>query len=273
MPTLKTYKPVTPTLRFTVLVNKKDLWQGGPEKSLVEKIDRSYGRNHHGHITSRGRERGNKKLYRIIDFKRDKLDIPAKVVRIEYDPNRTAFIALVVYADGEKRYIIAPENIKVGDTIISSDNPVEIKTGNATLLNNIPVGTFVHNIELYPGKGGQIARAAGTYAQIMGKEGEYVILKLPSGEYRKIFYKCRATIGIVSNVQHINESWGKAGRSRWLGWRPITRGEARNPVDHPLGGRTRGGRIPVSPWGWPTKGKKTRKNKVTDKFIIRRRKG
>lgn len=271
MTALKKYKPITPGMRFTVLVAKNKLYRGRPEKSLVVKIERSYGRNNQGIITSRGRFSGNKKLYRIVDFKRNKDNIPARVERIEYDPNRTAFIALIVYKDGEKRYILAPEGLKEGDTVISSSK-TEVSVGNCMELRNIPTGIPIHNIELTPNKGGQLVRSAGTSAQIVGKEERYVIIKLPSGEYRKVLGECRATIGVVSNSQHINEKLGKAGRNRWKGRRPITRGEARNPVDHPLGGRTRGGRIPVSPWGWPTKGYKTRKNKRTDKFIVRRRK-
>lgn len=270
MAELKKYKPFTSTSRFTILVCKKDLYKGRPEKGLVEKIDRSQGRNNLGRITSRGKQAGNKKLYRVIDFKRNKLDIEGVVDRIEYDPNRTAFIALVKYPDGEKRYILAPKGLKAGDKVVSS-NRCEVSVGNCMMLANIPAGTEIHNIELTAGAGGKIVRSAGSSAVIAGKEEKYVTLKLPSGEYRKVLARCKATVGEVSNPQHSNQMLGKAGRSRWLGKRPITRGEVRNPVDHPLGGRTRGGRIPVSPWGWPTKGYKTRKNKSTDKYIVRRR--
>ncbi len=271
MAELKRYKPVTPGQRFTLLVNKKELYSGRPEKSLVEYINRSNGRNNLGRITCRGKQRGNKKLYRKIDFKRNKFEVEGVVNRLEYDPNRTAFIALVFYRDGEKRYILATENMKKGDVITSSDS-AELNEGNSLPLNKIPSGTKIHNIELTVGKGGQIVRSAGMFATVVGKDERYVIVKLPSGEYRKVLGICRATVGVVSNGAHFNQVLGKAGRRRWLGTRPITRGEVRNPVDHPLGGRTRGGRIPVSPWGWPTKGYKTRKNKRTDKYIVRKRK-
>jgi large subunit ribosomal protein L2 len=226
-------------------------------------------------MTVRHRGGGHKRQYRIIDFKRDKIDIPAKVARIEYDPNRTSFIALLHYADGEKRYIIAPQRVKPGDVLQSGSN-AEIKPGNALPMRSMPMGTVIHNIEIKPGKGGQMARSAGNYAQLMGKEGKYAQLKLPSGEMRMVSLECMATVGMVSNSDHANTKLGKAGRKRWLGWRPHVRGVAMNPVDHPHGGgegRTSGGRHPVTPWGVPTKGKKTRKkNKPTDRLIMRRRK-
>ncbi len=245
-----------------------------PEKSLTVPLKSTGGRNNQGRITVRFRGGGHKRRYRIIDFKRDKWGVPAKVAAIEYDPNRSARIALLHYADGEKRYIIAPEGLKVGDTVMSGPD-AEIKVGNALPIKYIPVGTFIHNIELIPGKGGQIARAAGTYAQLMAKEGDYAHVRLPSGEVRLIHVNCMATIGQVGNVDHENIVIGKAGRNRWLGRRPHVRGTAMNPVDHPHGGgegKTKG-RHPVSPWGWCTKGMKTRKpKKVSDRFIVSRRK-
>ncbi len=272
---IKTYKPTSPGIRFVTRLTFDEITKTEPEKSLVVPLKKTGGRNFMGRITVRHRGGGHKRLYRIIDFKRDKDGIPAKVVAIEYDPNRSANIALLHYLDGEKRYIIAPEGLKVGDTVISGPG-VEIKVGNALPLKDIPVGTYIHNIELKPGKGGQLVRSAGTYAQVVAKEGRYVHVKLPSGEVRMIFEECKATIGQVGNLDHENVTIGKAGRARWLGRRPHVRGVAMNPVDHPHGGgegRTSGGRHPVSPWGLPTKGYKTRRSKrPSDKFIVKRRK-
>jgi large subunit ribosomal protein L2 len=244
-----------------------------PFKPLVEPLQKSGGRNNHGELTSWWRGGGHKRQYRVIDFKRDKRDIPGKVATIEYDPNRSARIALVHYVDGDKRYILQPNGLKVGDTVVAGDN-VDILPGNALPLKNIPLGTLVHNVELKPGRGGQIARGAGSAVQVVAKEGEYASVKMPSGELRRIRIECLATVGQVGNLDHENVSFGKAGRSRWLGKRPHVRGVAMNPVDHPLGGgegKTSGGRHPVSPWGMPTKGYKTRNRKVTDRFIIQRR--
>jgi len=267
---LKKYKPTTPGQRQLVLVDRSALYRGAPVKTLTEGKSSTGGRNNNGRITTRFRGGGHKKSYRIIDFKRKKFDSPAQVERLEYDPNRTAFIALVKYADGELAYILAVQRMAVGDTIVAGEH-VDVKPGNAMPAGNIPVGTIVHNIELKIGKGGQIARSAGSYAQIVGRDGEYVIVRLNSGEQRLVHGRCMATIGAVSNPDHMNISIGKAGRTRWLGRRPHNRGVTMNPVDHPHGGgegRTSGGRHPVSPWGFPTKGKKTRKNKSTSKFII-----
>ena len=273
---VKTFKPTTPGRRFFTVSDFSDITKTEPEKSLVVPLKKHAGRNNQGRITVRHRGGGHKRMYRIIDFKRDKIGIPAKVAAIEYDPNRSARIALLHYVDGEKRYIIAPYGLKVGDMVMSGPD-AEIKVGNALPLRNIPVGEFVHNIELRPGKGGQIARSAGTYAQVMAKEGDYALLRLPSGELRKIHLNCYATVGIVSNLDHENITLGKAGRARWLGRRPYVRGVAMNPVDHPHGGgegkAPQGNPHPVSPWGWHTKGKKTRKkNKASDKYIVARRK-
>ena len=264
---LKTYKPTTPAQRQLVLVDRSGLYKGKPLKALTEGKISTGGRNNLGRITTRFRGGGHKKAYRTIDFKRTKHDSPATVERIEYDPNRTAFIALIKYRDGEQAYILAPQRIAVGDTIVAGDH-VDVKPGNAMPLSNIPIGTIVHNIELKIGKGGQLARSAGTYAQIVGRDGEYVILRLNSGEQRLVHGRCMATIGAVSNPDHMNISIGKAGRMRWKGRMPHNRGITMNPVDHPHGGRTKGGGHPVTPWGFPTKGKKTRKNKSTGKFII-----
>jgi large subunit ribosomal protein L2 len=270
---IKIYKPTSPARRYhTVLVND-DITTSKPYKPLVEKLDQSGGRNNHGEITSWWRGGGHKRLYRIIDFKRDKFDIPGTVATIEYDPNRSSRIALVNYADGEKRYILQPAGLKVGDKIIASDT-ADILLGNALPLKNIPLGTILHNVELKPGKGGQIARSAGSSVQLVAKEGDYASVKMPSGELRHIAIGCYATVGQVGNSDHENVSIGKAGRSRWLGNRPHNRGVVMNPVDHPHGGgegKTSGGRHPVSPWGLPTKGYKTRNNKSTDKFIVQRR--
>jgi large subunit ribosomal protein L2 len=264
---LKSYNPTTPGQRQLVLVDRSGLHSGAPVKALTEGKNSSGGRNNSGSITSRYRGGGHKKAYRTIDFKRRKFDAPAKVERLEYDPNRTAFIALIKYEDGELAYILAPQRLAVGDTVVSGTH-VDVKPGNAMPLANIPVGTIVHNIELKIGKGGQIARSAGTYAQVVGRDGAYVILRLNSGEQRLVHGQCIATIGAVSNPDNMNVSIGKAGRNRWMGWRGHVRGETMNPVDHPLGGRTRGGRHPVTPWGKPTRGAKTRKNKSTTKFIM-----
>lgn len=270
---LKTYKPTTPGQRGLVLVNRSGLWKGRPEKTLTEGLTKSGGRNNKGRITARRRGGGHKRLYRIIDFKRRKFDMPAKVERIEYDPNRTAFIALVAYEDGERAYILAPQRMNVGDTVISGDR-VDVKPGNAMLLQNMPVGTIVHNIEMKPGKGGQLARAAGAYAQFVGRDAGYALLRLSSGEQRMVRQECMATVGAVSNPDNTNIKLGKAGRKRWLGKRPEVRGVAMNPIDHPHGGgegRTSGGRHPVTPWGKSTKGARTRRNKATQKYIVRSR--
>jgi large subunit ribosomal protein L2 len=267
---LKTFKPVTPSLRQLVIVDRSDLYKGKPVKSLTEGKSSKGGRNNHGRVTVRFRGGGHKQAYRLVDFKRRKLDVPAKVERIEYDPNRTAFIALIRYADDTLSYILAPQRLAVGDVVISGQQ-VDVKPGNAMPIANIPVGTIVHNIEMKIGKGGSIARSAGTYAQIVGRDQGYVILRLNSGEQRLVHGQCFATIGAVSNPDHMNTSIGKAGRSRWLGRRPHNRGVTMNPIDHPHGGgegRTSGGRHPVTPWGKPTKGKKTRSNKSTDRFIV-----
>ncbi|MBX9758105.1 MAG: 50S ribosomal protein L2 [Beijerinckiaceae bacterium] len=267
---LKTFKPVTPGLRQLVIVDRSQLWKGKPVKTLTEGKSSAGGRNNNGRITVRFRGGGHKQTYRIVDFKRRKLDMPAKVERIEYDPNRTSFIALIKYADGELAYIIAPQRIAPGDEVVSG-NQVDVKPGNAMPLANMPVGTIVHNVEMKIGKGGAIARSAGSYAQIVGRDQGYVIVRLNSGEQRLIHGQCFGTVGAVSNPDHMNTSLGKAGRSRWLGRKPHNRGVTMNPIDHPHGGgegRTSGGRHPVSPWGKPTKGKKTRSNKSTTKFIV-----
>src|SRR5215471_8457603 len=262
---LKNYKPTTPAQRQLVLVDRSGLYKGKPIKALTEGKISTGGRNNLGRITTRFRGGGHKKAYRTIDFKRARHDAPATVERIEYDPNRTGFIALIKYKDGEQAYILAPQRLAVGDTIIAG-NHVDVKPGNV-----MPLGTIVHNIETKIGKGGQLARSAGTYAQIVGRDQDYVILRLNSGEQRLVHGRCRGTIGAVSNPDHMNISIGKAGRKRWLGRRPHNRGVAMNPIDHPHGGgegRTSGGRHPVTPWGKPTKGKKTRSNKSTTKFIL-----
>jgi large subunit ribosomal protein L2 len=267
-------KPTSPGSRFVVRVKTAGLYKGKPHTPLLEKQSRSGGRNNKGRITTRHIGGGHKQHYRVIDFKRNKLDISGKIERIEYDPNRTAHIALVLYKDGERRYIIAPKGIEVGQEVISSLTAA-IKVGNCMPLRNIPVGTLIHCVELKPGKGAQLVRSAGGTAQLVAKEGAYVTLRLRSGEMRKILAECRATIGEVGNSEHSLISLGKAGAKRWRGVRPTVRGVAMNPVDHPHGGgegRTSGGRHPVSPWGVPTKGYKTRKNKRTDKFIVRRKK-
>ena len=270
---LKTFNPTTPGQRQLVQVDRSELWKGKPEKALTEGLRSKGGRNNTGRITMRWRGGGHKRRYRLIDFKRTKFDMPATVERLEYDPNRTAFIALITYTDGEKSYIIAPQRLAVGDQVIAGEK-VDIKPGNAMPLKNIPVGTIVHNVELKVGKGAQMARSAGTYVQLVGKDQGYAQLRLSSGELRMVRGECMATIGAVSNPDQQNVSLGKAGRSVWLGRRPSVRGVAMNPVDHPHGGgegKTSGGRHPVTPWGKPTKGKKTRSNKKTDRLIMRRR--
>ena len=267
---LKSYNPTSPAQRGLILVDKSSLWKGKPVKALTEGKHSSGGRGNTGRITVRFRGGGHKQAYRIVDFKRKKVDVPAKVERLEYDPNRTAFIALIKYADGEQAYILAPQRLAVGDTVVAGSY-VDVKPGNVMPLGNMPVGTIVHNVELKIGKGGQIARSAGTYAQIVGRDHDFVILRLNSGEQRLVHGRCIATIGAVSNPDHMNISIGKAGRKRWMGRRPHNRGVVMNPVDHPHGGgegRTSGGRHPVTPWGKPTKGKKTRSNKSTNKFIL-----
>ncbi len=267
---LKTFKPVTPSLRQLVIVDRRELYKGKPVKTLTEGKSSKGGRNNAGRITVRFRGGGHKQAYRIVDFKRRKLDVPGKVERLEYDPNRTAFIALIRYTDNELAYILAPQRLSVGDEVIAG-NQVDVKPGNAMPIANIPVGAIVHNVEMKIGKGGAIARSAGTYAQIVGRDQGYVIIRLNSGEQRLVHGQCFATLGAVSNPDHMNTSIGKAGRSRWLGRRPHNRGVTMNPIDHPHGGgegRTSGGRHPVTPWGKPTKGKKTRTNKSTDRFIV-----
>lgn len=272
---LKAYKPVTPGTRGLVLVDKSSLWKGRPYKGLVAGKTSTGGRNAHGHITAWHRGGGHKKLYRFIDFVRSKDDVEAVVERIEYDPNRTAFIALIKYTDGEFSYILAPQKLAVGDKVISGEK-TDVKPGNSMRLINIPIGTVVHNVECKPKKGAQIARSAGSYCQIVGRDSGNVIIKLSSGEVRLINGECRATVGSVSNPDQKNVNYGKAGRSRWLGRRPVNRGSAMNPIDHPHGGgegKTKSGRHPVTPWGKPTKGYKTRrKAKPSDKFILTRRK-
>jgi large subunit ribosomal protein L2 len=270
---LKQFNPVTASLRGTVLIDRSELYKGKPVKGLTEGKNASGGRNNHGRITSRFRGGGHKQSYRTVDFKRRKFDVPATVERLEYDPNRTAFIALIKYKDGELSYIIAPQRLRVGDTVVASLR-ADIKPGNAMPLAAIPVGTIIHNIEMKTGAGAKIARAAGNYAQLVGKDAGYAQIKLMSGELRVVRAECMASIGAVSNPDNMNQHIGKAGRSRWLGRRPHNRGVVMNPVDHPHGGgegRTSGGRHPVTPWGKPTKGYKTRANKRTDSLIIRRR--
>jgi large subunit ribosomal protein L2 len=272
---LKQYNPTTPAQRQLVLIDRSELWKGAPVKELTEGKRKTGGRNNNGRITTRHIGGGHKQRYRLVDFKRAKRDIEGTVERIEYDPNRTAFIALVTYKDSEQAYILAPQRLAIGDKVMAG-NDADIKPGNALPLQKIPVGTLVHNIELKIGKGGQMARAAGAYAQVAGKDAGYVMLKLRSGELRTVRGECYASIGAVSNPDNQNEVWGKAGRSRWLGVRPTVRGVAMNPVDHPHGGgegRTSGGRTPVTPWGKGTKGNKTRTNKSTRKYIVRNRHG
>lgn len=271
---IKRVQPTSAGRRFQTFSDFGEITKTQPEKSLLKILKSTGGRNSYGRITTRWRGGGHKRYYRMIDFKRDKDGIPAKVAAIEYDPNRSARIALLNYVDGEKRYILAPANLQVGDAVMSGPD-ADIKPGNALPLANIPLGTHIHNIELRLGKGGQIVRSAGTYAQLMAKEDRYALIKLPSGEVRMVLLKCKATIGQIGNVTHENISIGKAGRKRWMGRRPKVRGVAMNPVDHPMGGgegRSSGGRHPCSPWGMPTKGYRTRKNKSTDRYIVKRRK-
>ncbi len=275
---LRQYNPTSPGTRGLVLIDRSTLHKGGPVKALTEGKTKTGGRNNKGHVTSRGIAGGHKQRYRIVDFKRRTWDVPATVERIEYDPNRSAFIALIKYAQvaegqSELAYILAPQRLAPGDTVVAG-RKVDVKPGNAMELQQVPVGTIVHNVEMKPGKGGQIARAAGTYVQVVGRDRGMVIVRLNSGEQRYILGTCMATVGAVSNPDNQNQNFGKAGRTRWMGKRPLTRGVAKNPVDHPHGGgegRTSGGRHPVTPWGKPTKGAKTRHNKATDKFIIRSR--
>ena len=270
---LKSYNPVTPSQRQLVLVDRSALYKGKPVKDLTEGKHSNGGRNNTGRITVRFRGGGHKRTYRVIDFKRRKMDMPATVERLEYDPNRTAFIALVKYQDGELAYILAPQRLGVGDSVIASEH-ADVKPGNAMPMASMPIGTIIHNIEFKVGKGGQLARSAGAYAQIVGRDQDYVILRLNSGEQRLVLGRCMASVGAVSNPDHMNATVGKAGRSRWLGRRPSVRGVAMNPIDHPHGGgegRTSGGRHPVTPWGKPTKGRKTRHNKAADRLIVRRR--
>ena len=267
---LKTYRPTSPGLRHLVQVDRSQLWKGAPVKILTEGKRKTGGRNNDGRITTRHIGGGHKQSYRLIDFRRRKHDVAATVERLEYDPNRTAFIALIKYADGHLSYILAPQRLAVGDTVISGAK-VDVKPGNAMPLAAMPIGTIVHNVETKPGKGGSLARAAGTYAMVAGRDQGYVLLKLKSGETRMVDAACMASVGAVSNQDHLNEVIGKAGRQRWKGYRPVSRGIARNPVDHPNGGRTNGGKHWATPWGQPTKGKKTRKNKSTQKFIVRSR--
>ncbi len=273
---VRTLKPVTPSQRYRTISTFEEITKSKPERSLTEKLSKTGGRNNHGRITSRRRGGGHKRRFRIIDFKRNKFDIQAEVIGIEYDPNRSSRIALLQYEDGEKRYILAPDGLKDGDKVISSRAKAPMKSGNSMPIGIMPDGMLIHNIELKPGKGGQMARSAGTYARLMAKEGGMVTLKLPSGEMRMVSENCSATIGVVGNKSHENVQSGKAGRSRWLGRRPKVRGVAMNPVDHPMGGgegKSSGGRHPVSPWGTPAKGFKTRKkNKPSNKYIVKRRK-
>ena len=271
--TLKTFKPTSPGLRQLIIVDRSELYKGAPEKTLTVGLRKTGGRDNFGHVTSRRIGGGHKRKLRVIDFKRNKFDCEATVERLEYDPNRTSFIALIKYEDGELAYILAPQRLKAGDKVISSQK-ADVKPGNAMPLKSMPVGTIVHNVELKSGKGGQLVRSAGCYAQLIGKDAGYAQLKLSSGELRIVREECLATVGAVSNPDNQNKSLGKAGRSRWMGIRPVTRGVAMNPVDHPHGGgegRTSGGRHPVTPWGKPTKGAKTRSNKKTDRFIMRSR--
>ena len=267
---LKTYKPTSPGLRQLVLVDRSHLWKGDPVKVLVEGKTKTGGRNHHGRITTRHIGGGHKQAYRLVDFRRRHFDVPGQVERLEYDPNRTAFIALIKYQDGQLAYILAPQRLAVGDTVVSGEK-VDVKPGNAMPLASMPVGSIVHNVELKQGSGGQLARSAGSYVQLVGRDAGWAILKLSSGETRRVRQECMATIGAVSNPDHANVSIGKAGRTRWMGIRPTVRSIAMNPVDHPNGGRTKGGKHWATPWGKPTKGYKTRKNKTTDKYIVRSR--
>ncbi|MDY0008107.1 MAG: 50S ribosomal protein L2 [Bdellovibrionales bacterium] len=273
---LKKYRPTSPGMRQMVRVDRSELWKGKPEKTLLDKDhnNNKAGRNHKGRKTIWHRGGGHKQRYRLIDFKRRKFDMEAVVERLEYDPNRTAWIALVKYNDGELAYILAPQRLQAGDKVVSGER-ADILPGNAMPIKNIPVGTLVHNVELHPGKGGQLARSAGAFVQVVGRDSGMTQIKLGSGELRVVRGECMATVGSVSNADHSNTVLGKAGRKRWLGWKPVNRGVVMNPIDHPHGGgegKSSGGRNPVTPWGKPTKGAKTRKNKATDKYILRRRK-
>jgi len=271
---LKKFRPTTPTLRHSVVPDYSELTRSAPVKSLTEAVRKTGGRDNYGHVSQRWRGGGHKRRYRLVDFRRDKPGVPAKVASIEYDPNRSARIALLNYADGERRYIVAPEGLKLDDTIVSG-NEAEIRVGNCLPLKSIPLGTSLHNVEMFPGRGARVARSAGSYCQLMAKEGDYAQLRLPSGEVRSFHINCKAVIGQVGNLDHENISYGKAGRRRWLGRSPSVRGVAMNPVDHPMGGgegKSSGGRHPCSPWGKITKGLKTRKRKLSDKLIVRRRK-
>jgi large subunit ribosomal protein L2 len=271
---LKTYNPTSPGRRQLITTDRSELWGGAPVKTLTEGLSKKGGRNNHGRTTAYHRGGGHKRSYRMVDFRRTRYDAVATVERLEYDPNRTAFIALIKYDDGEQAYILAPQRLAAGDKVVSSLGQADVKPGNAMPLERMPVGTIVHNVEMKPKKGGQIARSAGTYAQYVGRDQGWAILRLNSGEQRRVHGTCLATVGAVSNPDHANISIGKAGRNRWLGKKPVNRGVTMNPVDHPHGGgegRTSGGRHPVTPWGKPTKGKKTRSNKATDKFIVRSR--
>ena len=267
---LRTYRPTSPSMRQLVLIDRSGLWKGDPVKQLVEGKNKTGGRNNHGRITTRHIGGGHKQSYRLVDFKRRKFDVPGKVERLEYDPNRTAFIALVRYEDGKVAYILAPQRLAVGDTVVSGAK-VDVKPGNAMPLSAMPIGTIVHNVEMKPGRGGQMARAAGSYVQLVGRDAGWAILRMGSGETRKVRAECMASVGAVSNPDNSNQVTGKAGRTRWKGIRPTVRSITMNPVDHPNGGRTNGGKHWATPWGKPTKGYKTRKNKATDKFIIRSR--
>ncbi|UCD94723.1 MAG: 50S ribosomal protein L2 [Candidatus Zixiibacteriota bacterium] len=271
---VRKFKPVTPSLRFRTVSTFEEITSIKPEKGLLRPLKKSGGRNNKGRITARHRGGGHKRHYRVIDFRRDKRDIPARVASIEYDPNRSAFIALLHYADGEKRYILAPEGLKVDDAVMAGAN-AEVRTGNSLPVGTMPLGTFLHNVELFPGRGGKIARSAGTYVQLVAKEGEFAHLKMPSGEVRLVKQSCYGTVGSIGNADHKNLSWGKAGAARWRGWRPRVRGVAMNPVDHPMGGgegRSSGGRHPCTPWGKSTKGLKTRSRRKSNKYIVEHRK-
>lgn len=267
---LKTFRPTSHGMRNLVLVDRRELWKGAPVKMLTEGLAKTGGRNNLGRITTRHIGGGHKRKYRLIDFRRRRFDKTATVERIEYDPNRSAFIALLKYEDGELSYILAPQRLAVGDTVVSGER-VDVKPGNAMPLSNLPIGTIVHNVELKPGRGGQLARSAGAYVQLVGRDAGWAILKLNSGETRRVRAECMATVGAVSNPDHSNQVLSKAGRSRWLGIRPTVRSVAMNPVDHPNGGRTKGGKHWMTPWGKSTKGARTRKNKATEKYIIRSR--
>ena len=267
---LKTYRPTSPSMRQLVLVDRSSLWKGSPVKMLVEGKQKTGGRNVHGRITTRHIGGGHKQSYRMVDFKRRKFDVAGVVERLEYDPNRTAFIALIKYPDGHLSYILAPQRLAVGDSVIAGEK-VDVKPGNAMPLASMPIGTIVHNVELKPGRGGQMARSAGAFVQLVGRDGGWAVIKLSSGETRKVRSDCMASVGAVSNPDHANEVVAKAGRTRWKGTRPTVRSIAMNPIDHPNGGRTKGGKHWATPWGKPTKGYKTRKNKTTDKYIVRSR--